>query len=133
MDLVRHLAAVEALRARLDAAGGDPGFHLADLAAGDGCRDADEGLLPQWEDDVGAACESLVSALTGRYGGPATMVDLRPYLERSALGEAVPAPLAVLSGHADEAFTWRVGRHWIAIADATPHLLAAVADTDLIP
>lgn len=133
MDLVRHLAAVEALRARLDAAGGDPGFHLADLAAGDGCRDSDEEQLPQWEDDVGAACASLVAALSVRYAVPAVMVDLRPHLERSALGEAVPAPLAVLSGLADEAFTWRVGRHWIAIADAAPHLLAAVADTDLIP
>ncbi|MFF3561155.1 hypothetical protein ACFYXS_14055 [Streptomyces sp. NPDC002574] len=133
MDLVRHLAAVEALRARLDAAGGDPGFHLADLAAGDGCRDPDEPLLPEGEDDVGAACESLVAALTARYGTPAVLVDLRTHLERSALGEPVAAPLAVLSGHADEAFTWRVDRHWIAIADARPHLLAAVADTDLIP
>lgn len=132
MDLVRHLAAVEALRARLDAAGG-PGFHLADLAASDGCHDPDEGLLPQWEDDVGAACESLVGALTTRYGMPPLTVDLGPYLERSALGEPVPAPLAALSGHADEAFTWRVGGHWIAIADAAPHLLVAVAGTDLIP
>ncbi|TDD14588.1 hypothetical protein [Nonomuraea diastatica] len=110
--------------------------HMCVLKAGqDFWDDRSEDVVAAAEEEIAAAFEALVTALTSRWGRH-EVVDLWPYLESEI---PVPEPMNELCQLSGAMFVWRPGAgRWVALAvgQADPEfpivLLAAVGETSLL-
>ncbi|GAA2340256.1 hypothetical protein [Streptomyces cuspidosporus] len=117
-----HLATIDLLRARdfpdrpgvAGAVASGPGFHVADLLVSEDFWDADLERLMEVEEEFEAELEALVQVLSLRWGEP-EVLDLVDHLERQAMGEPVPEPLASLCGYVGRVYGWRTGGRWIGL------------------
>lgn len=135
MSTAQHLATIELLRSRSfprqrgpsDLGSSGPGYHLADLSAGE-ARPGDDA-------QQAAEHEALAALLTARFGEPrhVGLLGARIRLER---GEEIPAPWYELSVGPGYVQLWRIQDRWLALAlaegneERPPRLLAAVTETD---
>ncbi|MEU5609805.1 hypothetical protein AB0H03_13910 [Streptomyces sparsogenes] len=117
-----HLATIDLLRARdfpdrpgvAGSVASGPGFHVADLLVSEDFWDADLERLMEVEEEFEAELEALVQVLSLRWGEP-EVLDLTGHLERQAMGEPVPEPLASLCGYVGRVYGWRTGGRWIGL------------------
>ncbi|MER6235571.1 hypothetical protein ABT185_05720 [Streptomyces clavifer] len=123
-----------------------PGHHLLILRASqDFWDDRSAERVEPAEQEIEAEFSALATALTERWGEPAT-VDLWPYLEEDAEGVPAPEPMGQLSNLAGSMQVWRpspdapqAGGRWVglAVGQADPEfpiwLLAAVGETAILP
>jgi hypothetical protein len=139
MSTAQHLATIELLRSRSfprqrgpsDVGTSGPGYHLAELSAGEAPAGDDQ----QGDDQQAAEHEALAALLTARYGEPRQvgLLGARVRLER---GEEIPAPWYELSVGPGYVQLWRIQGRWLALALAEGNgeypsrLLAAVTETD---
>lgn len=143
MSTARHLATIDLLCARAfpaERAGSDggtsgPGYHLAELASGEGFW-ADDGTRRAREaEQYEAECAALASVLETRWGAP-QLVSLWSTRVRGGEGEEIPEPWRALSDGMGLAHLWRTGDRWVALGvswhgDEQPlQLLAAITDID---
>jgi hypothetical protein len=115
---------------------GGPGYHLRVLRASqDFWDDRDEEIVEAAEEEIDAAFQALVTALTARWGDPET-IDLEPYLWSE---DPAPEPIIRLCQLSGSMLVWRrpeAGR-WLAltVGQADPEfpieLLAAVGEAPI--
>ncbi|UNO38628.1 hypothetical protein [Streptomyces sp. MST-110588] len=141
----QHLTAIDLLRARDFPARptrsamveSGPGFHIAQLRAGEPFWDADPADVRETAEEFRDELEGLISALCLRWGEP-EVLDLSAHLERAAMGMPVPPPLDSLCGYVPRVYAWRADGRWVAVGlgqgepDLPFQLLAAVAAADTV-
>ncbi|QXE38019.1 hypothetical protein KQY30_31100 [Streptomyces sp. GMY02] len=144
MTTAQRLAVIELLRAReFPAARGrsevgtsGPGYHLAELAHGDGFLGDDDGARRIEEaEQLGAEHTALTEILTARYGEP-DHLSLWSLRIRGGEGEEIPEPWRELSDGPRFLHLWRIEGRWLAVGLAGEdgeqplRLMAAVTETD---
>lgn len=143
MSTARHVATIDLLCARsfpAERAGSEtgtsgPGYHLAELARGEGFWDDDGTRRAQEAEQYEAECAALASVLEARWGEP-QLVSLWSIHVRATEGEEIPEPWPELSAGVAYVHLWRTGDRWVALGvshQGEEHpfqLLAAVTETD---
>ncbi|MFE5120163.1 hypothetical protein [Streptomyces sp. NPDC056669] len=117
-----HVATIDELRARDfpaqraadERVASGPGFHVADLRVSEDFWDADLTRVEEVLEEFEAELSVLIQVLTLRWGAP-DVLDLTDSLERSAMGEPVPAPLDTLCGYVPELSIWRLDGRWVGL------------------
>ncbi|MFI6693763.1 hypothetical protein ACIBLA_18790 [Streptomyces sp. NPDC050433] len=143
MSTAQHLATIDLLCARpfpaerigSEAGTSGPGYHLAELASGEGFW-ADDGTRRVTEaEQYEAECAALASLLAARWG-EAELVSLWSTRVRAGEGEEIPEPWRELSDGVGHAHLWRTGSRWVAVGvswqgdDQPFQLLVAVTEID---
>ncbi|MET9518137.1 hypothetical protein [Streptomyces sp. NPDC002994] len=143
MSTARYLALIDLLRAqefpaqrRRSATGfSGPGYHTAQLSAADELEDADAAQRLEMREQCVAEYEALLAVLGGKWGEP-QVFSLWSVLERSILGDEIPAPWDELSAGFDLVHIWRADGRWVAVGLAGENeapsyeLLAVVTEVD---
>ncbi|MBT2488497.1 hypothetical protein J7E96_08165 [Streptomyces sp. ISL-96] len=147
MSTARYLALIDLLRAqefpakrrRSDTGFSGPGYHTAELSAADELVDelGDEDAAQRLElrEQCVAEYEALLAVFGGRWGEP-QVFSLWSVLERSILGEEIPAPWDELSAGFELLHIWRADGRWVAVGLALENegpsyeLLAVVTEID---
>ncbi|MEV4993631.1 hypothetical protein [Streptomyces niveus] len=143
MSTARHLATIDLLCARPFPAAragsgtgtSGPGFHLAELASGDGFWEDDGSRRAREAEQYEAECAALATVLEARWGEP-QLFSLWSTRVRGAEGEEIPDPWRELSDGMAHAHLWRIGDRWLAVGVSTQgeehpfQLLATVTDID---
>lgn len=143
MSTAQHIATIDLLcartfptaRAGFETGTSGPGYHLAELASGEGFWEDDGTRRAQEAEQYEAECTALASVLAARWGEP-QLVSLWSTRVRAAEGEEIPEPWHELSYGVDHAHLWRTGGRWVAVGvswqgEEQPfQLLAAVTEID---
>ncbi|MCS0635653.1 hypothetical protein NX801_08245 [Streptomyces sp. LP05-1] len=143
MTTARHLLTIDQLRSRpfpgrrgrSGAVESGPGFHLAELAAGEAFHEDGGAGRAAAEEQYDAEREALALLLAGRWGPPQRF-GLWSLRRRALAGEEIPEPWAGLAHTVPDLYLWRVGERWLALGVAqwgpelAFQLLAAVTTTD---
>lgn len=145
MDIAKHLATIDRLRARefpaklsrSDRCTAGPGYFMTELETSQGLLAGEACVREQTADDFHAYRQGIAQRLNDRWGElpPWPQLTVR---ERMGRGEAIPEPWATLSLRTDELDVWQPeerGR-WVVVGVADRderdeiQLLATVTEID---
>lgn len=131
MDIASDLALIDRLCTR-----DVPARHSGSDPSGTGYDQAVLGLR-NWQnaDDCYAYEAAIAERLTARWGKPSRW-GTSTLIERSARGERIPEPWAMLSEAATDLLTWEASGRWVTLtvidgnAEELPQVLLVVTTTD---